>query len=115
MSENLLVLLREDPMTTGRPVEGLRIALGLSSGSSALSIVLLGKARTLLTEDASLVVDADILENYLPSIQDLKIPFVIPRGSSEEYLVDPEFTVTETSFSKIQSLLCDAHRVLVLG
>ena len=115
MSKNLVVLLREDPMITGRPVEGLRIALGLSTGSNPLSVVLLGKARTLLTEDASSVVDADILENYLPSIQDLKIPFVIPRGSSEEYLVDPEFTVIETSFSKIQSLLCDARRVLVLG
>jgi len=115
MSQNLVVLLREDPMTTGRPVEGLRIALGLSTGNSPLTIVLLGKARILLTEDALDVVDADILEKYLPAIQDLKIPLVIPKGSSEEYAFYPEFAVEETSFSKIQSHLHNAHRVLVLG
>ena len=115
MSENLVVLLHEDPMITGRPVEGLRIALGLSTGISHLIIVFLGKARILLTEDALDVVDGDILEKYIPSIQELKIPLINPRGSSDEYLINPEFTVEESSFSKIQSHLCDAHRVLVLG
>ena len=115
MSENLLVLLREDPMTSGRPVEGLRIALGLSTGSNPLSIILLGKARALLTEDAFDVVDADILEKYVPAIQDLKIPLLIPRGSSEEYSIDSAFTVEEVSFPKMQSYLCDAYRVLILG
>ena len=115
MSENLVVVLREDPMSTGRPVEGLRIALGLSTGNSPLTIVLLGKARTLLTEHAQDVIDADILEKYLPAIQDLKVPFLIPKGSLGEYSVDPEFSVKETSFSEIQSCLYDARRVLVLG
>ncbi len=115
MSENWVVLLREDPMTTGRPVEGLRIALGLSTGNSPLTIILLGKARILLTEDALDVVDADILEKYLPAIQDLNIPLLVPKGSSEEYSLSPEFTVEEICSSKIQSHLCDAHRVLVLG
>ena len=115
MSHNLVVLLREDPMATGRPVEGLRVALGLSTGTMPLTIVLLGKARILLTEDAFDVVDADILENYLPAIQDLKIPLLIPQGSAREYSVNPEFAVEETSFSKIRSRLCDAYRVLVLG
>ena len=115
MSGNLVVLLREDPMTSGRRVEGLRIALGLSTGSNPLSIILLGKARALLTEDAFDVVDADILEKYVPAIQDLKIPLLIPRGSSEEYSIDSAFTVEEVSFPKIQSHLCDAYRVLILG
>ena len=115
MSENWVVLLREDPMTTGRPVEGLRIALGLSTGSNPLTIILLGKARILLTEDALDVVDADILEKYLPAIQDLNIPLLVPKCSSEEYSLSPEFTVEEICSSKIQSHLCDAHRVLVLG
>ena len=39
MSENWVVLLREDPMTSGRPVEGLRIALGLSTGNNPLTII----------------------------------------------------------------------------
>ena len=110
-----MVLLREDPMITGRPVEGLRIALGLSTGSNPLSVVLLGKARTLLTEFTLDVIDVDILEKYISVIKDVKIPFIIPSGSSKEYSVDPEFTVEENPFSKIQSHLYNAHRVLVLG
>lgn len=115
MPEKIVVLLREDPMTTGRPVEGLRIALGLSTGSSPLTIILLGKARTLLTDDVVDVVDAEILEKYLPTIQDLEIPLVIPKGSSKEYSIDPGFTVQEASFPEINSHLWEAHRVMVLG
>lgn len=115
MPEKLVVVLREDPMTTGRPVEGLRIALGLSTGSSPLTIVLLGKARILLTDDALDVVDAEILEKYLPTIQDLEIPLVIPKGSNEDYSIDPAFSVKEASLSEINSHLYDAHRVMVLG
>jgi len=115
MPKKIVVLLREDPMTTGRPVEGLRIALGLSTGSSPLTIILLGKALTLLTDDVVDVVDAEILEKYLPTIQDLEIPIVIPKGSSKEYSIDPGFTVQEASFSEINSHLLEAHRVMVLG
>ncbi len=115
MPGKIIVLLREDPMTTGRPVEGLRIALGLSTGSSPLTIIILGKARTLLTDDAVDVVDAEILEKYLPTIQDLEIPLVIPQGSSKEYSIDSGFSVQEASFPDINSHLLDAHRVMVLG
>jgi len=115
MSEKIVVLLREDPMITGRPVEGLRIALGLSTGSNPLTIVLLGKARILLTDDALEVEDAEILEKYIPAIQELKIPLVIPKGSSKEYSIDTEFSVQEASLQEIHSHVFEAHRVLVLG
>lgn len=115
MPGQIVVLLREDPMSTGRPVEGLRIALGLSTGSSPLMIILLGKARILLTDDALDVKDAEILEKYLPVIQELELPLVIPQGSSEEYSLDPAFTIKEASFPEINSYLFDAHRVMVLG
>lgn len=115
MSEKIVVLLREDPMLTHRPVEGLRIALGLSTGPNPLSIILLGKARMLLTEDALDVVDAEILEKHLPVIQELEIPLVIPKGSSEEFSIDPDFSVQEATLPEIHSQLNDAHRVMVLG
>ena len=115
MPNNIIVILREDPMTSHRPVEGLRIALGLSTGTVPLSIVLLGKARTLLTDDALDVVDAEILEQYLPSIQNLQIPIIIPRGSNEELVIAPEFSVEEKSFQEIHSRLSESDRVMVLG
>lgn len=115
MPNNLVVVLREDPMTTHRPVEGLRMALGLSTGLNPLTILLLGKSRILLTEDALDVVDSEILEKYLPTIQDLEIPLVVSKGSSEEYAIDPAFSVTEASTPEINSHLLNAHRVMVLG
>ena len=115
MPEKIVVLLREDPMTTGRPVEGLRIALGLSTGPNPLMIILLGKSRLLLTDDALEVKDAEILEKHLPVIQELEIPLVIPKGSSEEYAIDPAFSVQEASIQEIHTHLFDAHRVMVIG
>ncbi len=115
MPEKIIVVLRENPMTTGRPVEGLRIALGLSTGSSPLTIILLGKARILLTDDALDVIDAEILEKYLPTIQDLEIPLIVPQGSSKEYSIDSSFAVQEASLPEINFHLLNAHRVLVLG
>jgi len=102
-------------MTTHRPVEGLRIALGLSTGTTPLSIVLLGKARTLLTDEAVDVVDAEILEKHLPVIQDLKIPIILPKGSRDELAIDPAFTVEEASVQDIHSRLSESDRVMVLG
>ena len=80
-----------------------------------MTIILIGKARMLLTDEAFDVVDAEILEKHLPVIQELEIPLIIPHGSSKEYAIDPEFSVQEASLEEIQSHMFDAHRVMVLG
>ena len=113
MSHKIVVLIRDDPFQTHRPVEALRIALGLSTGSTPLTIVLLDKALILLTEDAIDVIDGEILERHLPVIQELKIPIVIPEGSQDQLSIDSEFTIRETSASGIASLLFESDRVLV--
>ncbi len=114
MTLSLLVLIQSNPLKTPRPVEGLRIALGLSTGVSSVTIVLLGPARTLLVEDTGDVMDAEILEKHLPVIQELQLPIVVPEGSTEAFpSLDPEFTVREVAKSEITSLLCQADRVLV--
>ena len=113
MDLSILVLIQSNPMETHRPTEGLRIALGLSTGSASLTVVLLGQARMLLTEEASDVVEADILERHLPVIQELELPIVLPEGTREIYSIDPDFTVREASHSGITSLLCQSDRVLV--
>lgn len=113
MGLSILVLIQSNPLETHRPTEGLRIALGLSTGSASVTVVLLGQARRLLTEEASDVVEADILERHLPVIQELELPIVLPEGSSEIFSIDPDFTVREASSSGITSLLCQSDRVLV--
>lgn len=113
MGLSILVLIQSNPLETHRPTEGLRIALGLSTGASSVTIVLLGRARMLLSEDTSDVVDSEILERHLPVIQELQLPIVVPEGSAEAFSFDPEFTIREVSLSGITSSLCEADRVLV--
>ena len=113
MGLSILVLIQSNPLETHRPTEGLRIALGLSTGSASVTVVLLGQARMLVTEETSEVVEVEILEKYLPTIQDLELPIVIPEGSGEAFPVDPDFAVREVSLSGITSLMCQADRVMV--
>lgn len=113
MGLSILVLIQSNPLETHRPTEGLRIALGLSTGSPSVTVVLLGQARMLITEEVSDVVDAEILEQHLPAIRELGLPIVLPEGSSEAFPVDTDFSVREVSQSGITSLLCQADRVLV--
>lgn len=113
MPKNLVVLIREDPENTHRASEAIRIALGLSTGPNPLTIILLDKARMLISEEAYDLPDGEMLEKYLPAIQNLEIPIVVPTGSKVTLSLDEEFSVTERDPSQISLLLSDAERVLV--
>ncbi len=113
MSLQIVILICEDPTKSHRPVEGLRIALGLSTGPNPLTIVVMGKARLLLTDEISDVIDAEILEKHLPVIQELNINILLPTGSQTEFSIDPDFSIAENSTSEIASLISQANRVLV--
>ena len=109
----IAVVIREDPRKTHRPVEGLRIALGLSTGSNPLTVVLLNNASLLLTEDPEELVDGEILEKHLPAIKDVGLSFVVQRGESVRSGVDPSFQVREASDDEISTLIGQSNRVLV--
>jgi sulfur relay (sulfurtransferase) DsrF/TusC family protein len=79
VAKKIAVVIQEDPRTTHRPVEALRIALGLVAGSHMATVILLGEAVRLLTADTDDIIDIDILEKYLPSIEQLDIPFILPQ------------------------------------
>jgi len=113
MSLKIIVLIKQDPFASHKAAEGLRIALGLSTGTSELSIILLGKARILLTEDIEEAQEADVLEKHLPVVQDLEIPIAVPEGTSRSLSLDPGFTVTELSLSSLEAKITNADRVLI--
>ncbi|HMF86017.1 MAG TPA: hypothetical protein VK598_06670, partial [Nitrospiraceae bacterium] len=60
MSKRIAVVISEDPFVTARPVEALRIALGLCSGDHETTVILLGRASSLLMENTDEIVDVDI-------------------------------------------------------
>ena len=113
MPLQIVILICEDPTKSHRPVEALRIALGLSTGPNPLTIIAMGRARLLLTEDISDVIDSEILEKHLPVIQELQLKILLPAGSQSEYSFDPEFSISEASTSDIASTISHAKRVLV--
>jgi sulfur relay (sulfurtransferase) DsrF/TusC family protein len=114
MSKRVAVVIAEDPTRTHRPVEALRIALGLCAGDHETTIVLLGRAPLLLTDDTDDVIDVDILEKYRPSLSQLGVPFVLESSASTDALLD-DFSVTQKSAAEIRNWLASCDRTLVFS
>ena len=112
MSKRIAVVISEDPFVTARPVEALRIALGLSAGDHEMTVVLLGRAPLLLMQDTEKIVDVDILEKYLPSFKQLSIPFIVESGTAMDVWSD-NFSVTTRTADEIRQLVQSADRSLI--
>jgi len=112
MSKRIAVVISEDPHVSARPVEALRIALGLCAGDHETTVVLLGQAPRLLMEDTEEVVDIDILEKYLPSFKHLSVPFVIETEMPVDRWSD-DFSVTTHTADEIRQLLRKVDRSLL--
>lgn len=112
MAKNVAVIIREDPRKTHRPVEALRIALGLVAGAHVTTVILLGEAVRLISQDTDDVVDVDILDKYLPSIEQLEVPFVLERGA-DRTLVRSEFSARYEDDETIRRLIQSMDRTLV--
>lgn len=114
MSKRVAVVIAEDPTKTHRPVEALRIALGLCAGDHETTIVLLGRAPLLLTDETDDVVDEDILEKYRPSLAQLDVPFIVESGAATDALLE-DFSVVQKSAGEIRALLQSSERTLVFS
>ena len=112
MSKRIAVVISEDPRATARPVEALRIALGLCAGDHKLTVVLLGQAPLLLNEDTEEIIDVDILEKYLPSFKHLSIPFVVEQGTVVNVIAEG-FSVTTLPVDEIRHLVRSVDRSLI--
>jgi sulfur relay (sulfurtransferase) DsrF/TusC family protein len=112
MAKKVAVVIQEDPCKTHRPVEALRIALGLVAGSHETTVILIDEAVRLLSEETDDIVDVDILEKYLPSIQQLEMPFIL-RSTTDRSGVRRDFVTRYESDENIRSLIQLMDRTLV--
>ena len=112
MSKRIAVVISDDPYVTARPVEALRIALGLCAGDHDTTVILLGPASRLLMEDTEEIVDAEILEKYLPSFKHLAVPFIIEPVSTMNTWSD-DFSVTTRTTDEIRQFIRSADRSLI--
>jgi predicted peroxiredoxin len=74
---SVLVLISEDPRTSGRAFEAMRIALGVVAGETDVTIVLTGPAVHLLDADTDDLVDGDDIARFREDLKRLGIPFHI--------------------------------------
>lgn len=112
MAKRIAVVISEDPSVTARPVEALRIALGFCAGDHETTVVLLGRAPLLLKEDTEEIVDADILEKYLPSFKHLSVPFIVEPGTVMDAFSE-DFSVTTRTADELRQLIRTVDRSLV--
>ncbi|HEX5646862.1 MAG TPA: hypothetical protein VFX56_07815 [Nitrospira sp.] len=112
MAKTVVVVIQEDPRKTHRPVEALRIALGLVAGSHRTTVILLGESVRLLYENVDDIVDVDILEKYLPSIEQLEIPFIL-QSKTDRASIRDDFHIQYSSDEDIRTLITSAERSLV--
>jgi len=113
MASSIVVVIRGDPRTSHRPVEALRIALGLASGEHDVTVVLADESPRLLATDADDVVDVDILEKYLPSFKQLGIPFVMTAPQSHHLALQAGFSLRHEDSLEVQRLVRTATHTLV--
>ncbi len=113
MASTVALAIREDPRKTHRPVEALRIALGLAAGDNEITVILIDDAARLLAEDRDDIIDVDILEKYLPSLQHLGIPFLVVSHDGPTPDLEEGYAVTSTTMEAAQRCLAQADRALV--
>jgi hypothetical protein len=113
MTSSIVFVIRGDPRTSHRPVEALRIALGLAAGEHDVTVVLEQAADRLLAKDADDVVDVEILEKYLPSFKQLGIPFIMTAPQSRDVPLQEGFSLRYKDYPGIQQLIKTATHTLV--
>lgn len=109
----IVVVIRDDPRKTHRPVEALRIALGLGSGENPLSVVLLNEAPFLLASQDEEIIDGEILEKYLPSLKEMGTLFFVEPSACSRFDLDDDFNVKELPLLEIERHISLTGRVLV--
>jgi hypothetical protein len=111
----VLIIIGEDPRTSHRGNEGLRIALGIAAGETPVHIVLLGHAAHLLDEDTDDLVDGDDIARFRASLGGLDAAVHV---AAEALPADPTWNpdrlpVTPVTPAGLAALAASAARVLV--
>lgn len=78
----VLVLISEDPRTSHRANEAMRIALGVVAGENEVALVLSGPAAHLLDADTDDLVDGDDIAKFRAALKKLGVVFHVEAGAA---------------------------------
>lgn len=114
MDHFILVLIKSNPLKSHRPVEAIRIALGLASGEHPVQIVLMNQAPLLLAQESEDLVDGEHLPQYLPTLKEWGQTFYVEEERWKALKLDKtEYQIVPIPMSQIAQLLQQASRLMV--
>jgi hypothetical protein len=111
----VLIVIGEDPRSSHRANEALRIALGIAAGDTPVTLVLLGPAVHLLDEDAEDLVDGDDIVRFRASLGGLDVTVqALAEAIPGDFSWNPDrLPVTPATQAGLAALVSSAARVLV--
>lgn len=114
MGQFILILIKSNPLKSHRPVEAIRIALGLASGELPVQIVLMNQAPLLLAEESEDLVDGELLPQYLPTLKEWGQTFYVEEESWKALKFDKTgYQVAPIPMSQIAQLVQQASRFMI--
>ena len=115
-SRPVAVLIAEDPRSSHRANEAMRIALGVAAGENDVTIILTGPAVHLLDADTDDLVDGDHIARHREALRTMGIPFHIEKSAIPADTADwneEGHTVIPVSPDEIAELLGRCRRFIV--
>lgn len=114
MDKDVVILIKSSPQESHRPVEAVRIALGLLSGEHKVSLILIDKSLLLLGDEAEDLIDGEELGKYLPPLKELGQTFYVEKEAFERTnLVDCDYKIKPLSIQEISKLIAQAERHII--
>jgi hypothetical protein len=114
--QSTLVLVTEDPRTSHRANEAVRIAVGVAAGEIGVTVVLVGGAAHVLAGDTDDLVDGDDIAKFRAALARLGVPFHVERSAIPTG--DPDWNadghaVVPVEAADVARLLAAADRSIV--
>jgi len=114
MSPKIIFLIRSNPCESPRPAEAIRIAAGLGVNNNTIKIILSGDAPRLLSADEEEIIDLDIIEKFLPIIEEWNIPVYVDKMSSGHvHLKDSNYKFRELDTDEISETIAGGQYTFV--
>ena len=114
MAAKLVILIRSNPDKSHRPAEAIRIAAGLGIGKNPLKVILSGESPRVLSPDEDDLIDIDIIEKFLPMMNEWNIPiYVDKRSLSNIDLKNSPYKFRVADSEETSELIAGGHYVMV--
>ena len=113
--EPVVVLITQDPRSTGRAFEAMRIGVGIVAGENEVTFVLTGPAVHLLDADTDDLVDGDDVAKFRANLKRLGVPFHVEAVAAPphaDWNADGH-PIVRVTHEQIAELVSAAGRVLV--